>query len=103
MYIVCMCTFVDQISTKIMWTPMRCHTQWNLSDPDTNGAKESVIVSEVSSLKCMQEWYVYILGVGKVERCPQFRGIQRGPPVHLGLLCRSYCMYLIMMHLCYQE
>ena len=40
--------------------------QWNLSNPDTNGAEESVIVSEVSSfqrLKCMQEWY--ILGVGK--------------------------------------
>ena len=33
--------------------------QWNLSNPDTNGAEESVIVSEVSSirrLKCMQEW-----------------------------------------------
>ena len=32
--------------------------QWNLS---TNGAEESVIVSEVSSfqrLKCMQEWYL---------------------------------------------
>ena len=32
---------------------------------DTNGAEESVIVSEVSSfqrLKCMQEWY---LGWGK--------------------------------------
>ena len=30
-----------------------------LSDPDTNGAEESVIDSEVSSfrrLKCMQEW-----------------------------------------------
>ena len=48
--------------------------------PDTNGAEESVIVSEVSSfqrLKCMQEWY--ILGVGKgvlfrevssVQECP---------------------------------
>ena len=39
-----------------------------LSNPDTNGAEESVIVSvsEVSSfqrLNCMQEWY--ILGVGK--------------------------------------
>ena len=43
---------------------------------DTNGAEESVIVSEVSSfqrLKCTQEWY---LGWGKVsclERCPKFR------------------------------
>ena len=50
---------------------------WNLSYPDTNGAEESFIVSEVSlfqRLKCMQEWY--ILGVGKaVERCPQFRGV----------------------------
>ena len=29
--------------------------QWNLSNLDTNGAEESVIVSEVSSLK---EWYL---------------------------------------------
>ena len=38
-----------------------------LSNPDTNGAEESVVVSEVSSfqrLKCMQEWY---LGW---EKCP---------------------------------
>ena len=52
----------------------------HLSNQDTNGAEESVIVSEVSSfqrLKCMQEWY--ILGVGKgvlfrevssVQECP---------------------------------
>ena len=44
--------------------------QWNLSlsNQDTNGAEESVIVSEVSSfqrLKCMQEWYTW---GGK--RCP---------------------------------
>ena len=57
--------------------------QWNLSNPDTNGAEEIVVVSEVSSfqrLKCMQEWY--ILGVGKgvlfrevssVQRCPLYR------------------------------
>ena len=31
------------------------NTQWNLSNLDTNGAEESVIVSEVSSLK---EWYL---------------------------------------------
>ena len=44
--------------------------QWNLSSLDTNGAEESVIVSEVSSfqrLKCMQEWYILVLGVGKVS------------------------------------
>ena len=32
--------------------------QWNLSNPDTNGAEESFIFSEVSSfqrLKCMQD------------------------------------------------
>ena len=36
--------------------------QWNLSNPDINGAEGSVIVSEVSSfqrLKCMQEWYLW--------------------------------------------
>ena len=49
-----------------------------LSNLDTNGAEESVIVSEVSSfqrLKCMQESGIY-LGWEKVsclERCPQFR------------------------------
>ena len=38
------------------------------SNPDTNGAEESIIVSEVSSfqrLKCIQEWY---LGWEKVSR-----------------------------------
>ena len=46
---------------------MAAETVEYLSDPDTNGAVESVIVSEVSSiqrLKRMQEWY-NILGVGK--------------------------------------
>ena len=53
--------------------------QWNLSNPDTNGAEESAIVSEACSfqrLKCMQEWY---LGswekVSCLERCPQFRSV----------------------------
>ena len=32
--------------------------QWNLSNPDTNGAGESVIVSEVSSFQRLQEWYI---------------------------------------------
>ena len=46
------------------------YVQWNLSlsNQDTNGAEESVIVSEVSSsqrLKCLQEWYTW---GGK--RCP---------------------------------
>ena len=27
-------------------------------EPGTNGAEESVRFSEVSSLKCMQEWYL---------------------------------------------
>ena len=46
--------------------------QWNLSNPDTNGAEESVIVSEVSSfqrLKCMQEWYLGWEKVSCLERC----------------------------------
>ena len=50
--------------------------QWNLSNPDTNGAEESIIVSEVSSfqrLKCMQEWYLEWEKVSCLERCPQFR------------------------------
>ena len=46
----------------------------NLSNPDTNGAEESVFVSEVSSfqrLKCMQEWYLGWEKVSCLERCPQ--------------------------------
>ena len=47
-----------------------------LSNRDTNGTEESVIVSEVSfqRLKCMQEWY---LGWEKVSclECPQFRSV----------------------------
>ena len=70
--------------------PHKTHLEWNRSNPDTNGAEESVIVSEVSSfqrLKCMQEWY--ILGVGKgvlfrevslVQECPH-RERERGSTV----------------------
>ena len=37
--------------------------QWNLSSLDTNGAEESgVLISEVE-----QEWYILVLGVGKVS------------------------------------
>ena len=53
---------------------------WNLSNQDTNGAEERVIVSEVSSfqrLKYMQEWY---LGWEKVSWCP-YRGVP---------LCNTY-------------
>ena len=49
--------------------------QWNLSNPDTNGAEE-IIVSEASSvqgLKCMQEWYLGWEKVPCLERCPQFK------------------------------
>ena len=40
------------------------YIQWSLSNLDTNGAKEIIIVSEVSSfqrLKCAQKWYVYLV------------------------------------------
>ena len=49
-----------------------------LSSPDTNGAEESVVVSEVSSfqrLKCMQEQYLGLEKVSCLERCPQFRSL----------------------------
>ena len=42
---------------------MAAETIEYLSDPDSNGAEESVIVSEVSSVQRLKEWY--ILGVGK--------------------------------------
>ena len=53
-----------------------CIIQWNLSNLDTNGAEESVIVSEVSSfqtLKCVQEWYTWggpFREVSSVQECP---------------------------------
>ena len=46
-----------------------------LSNPDTNGAEESVIVSEVSSFQSMQEWYLGWEKVSCLERCPQFRSV----------------------------
>ena len=68
--------------------------QWNLSHLDTNGAGESVIVSEVSSfqrLKCMQEWYLGWEKVSCLERCPQFRSvlIEREVPLYtcVGTVC----------------
>ena len=55
------------------------HTKTNtvepLSNPDTNGAEESVIVSEVSSFQHMQEWYLGWEKVSCLERCPQFRRV----------------------------
>ena len=55
-----------------------CIVQWDFSNRDTNGAEESVIVSEVPSfqrLKCMQEWYLGWEEVSCLERCPQFRSL----------------------------
>ena len=53
------------------------YVQWNLSNPDTNGAEESVIVSEVSSFQRLQHARV-VFGAGKVsflDRCPQFKSV----------------------------
>ena len=53
---------------RLLWSEVECWRyyvsecvciQWNLCNQDTNGAEESVIVSEVSSFQR------YILGVGK--------------------------------------
>ena len=58
----------NSLRSKLSAMQVRVYTTVEpLSNPGTNGAEESVIVSEVSSfqrLKCMQEWY---LGW---ERCP---------------------------------
>ena len=73
----CMCfVCVCECIYLIVWYSI----QWNLSNPDTNGAEESVIVSEVSSfqrLKCMQEWYLGWEKVSCLERCPRFRSVLR--------------------------
>ena len=54
--------------------------QWNLSNLDTNGAGESVIVSEVRGILISEvEMHArVVLGWEKVsclERCPQFRSV----------------------------
>ena len=60
------------------------YLEWNLSNLDTNGAEESVIVSEVSSFQRLQEWYLGWEKVSCLERCPQFRGvlIEREVPLY---------------------
>ena len=50
--------------------------QWNLSNPDTLGTEESVLVSEVSrfqGLNCTQTWHLGQLKVSCLLRCPHFR------------------------------
>ena len=76
-------------------------TQWNLSNLDTNGAEESVIVSDVSSFQRLKEWY---LGWEKVVMCPHFRGrevssIQECPYrvvlLYVHTLCIIHWVYLL--------
>ena len=64
--------------------------QWNLSNPDTNGAVEIGVVSEVSSfqrLKCVQEWYlgwdkrVLFRELSSVQECPH-RKREREVPLY---------------------
>ena len=66
--------------------PVGC-LQWKLSNQDTNGAEENVIVSEVSWLKYMQEWYLGWEKVSCLERCPQSRSvlIEREVPLYTSL------------------
>ena len=52
----------------MMWWQL----QWNISNPNTLGTEESVLISEVSrfeGLNCTQTWH---FGQQKV-RCPHFR------------------------------
>ena len=58
-------------------TNMDIYIQWNLSNPDTNGAEESVLFSEVSSFRnvCKSGIYLGWEKVSCLERCPQFRGV----------------------------
>ena len=73
----------------------------NLSNQDTNGAEESVIVSEVSSfqrLKCMQERYMGWEKVSCLERCTHFRSVlirEREVPLYTSTYIHSitYCVY----------
>ena len=49
--------------------------QWNLSNPDTNGAEESVNVSEVSLFQRLQGWYLGWEKVSCLERCKAYTQI----------------------------
>ena len=55
-----------------------CFIQWNLSNPDTTGPEESVLIREVflfQGLKSTQTWYLGRKNVSCLERCPHFRGV----------------------------
>ena len=55
---------------------IRLAVQWNLSNPDTLGTEESVLISEVSrfqGLNCTQSRHLGQLKVSCLLRCPDFR------------------------------
>ena len=58
-----------------------CHLQWNLSNQDTNGAEESVIVSEVSSFQRLQEWYLGCVLFREVSSVQRFHCIPLTPVI----------------------
>ena len=83
-----------QTHTHIHFMHMCMYVQWNLSNRDTNGVEEGVIVSEVSSFQCMQEWYLGWEKVPYLERCPQFRSVlierERGSTVYNYITVPTY-------------
>ena len=63
-----MCTLVcgfTVLSVSFLHTHVYMYMQWNISNPDTNGAEESVIVSEVSSFQRLS-----MSGTWGGKRCP---------------------------------
>ena len=67
-----------------------CTVEWNLSNPDSNGAEESVLVSDISEV---EKHARVVLGVGNVvlftevssvEGCPY---TQRGSTVYTSNMC----------------
>ena len=52
---------------------------YNIYSVGTDGAVESVIVSEVSSFQRLKEWYLGWENVSCLERCPQFKGYPYRP------------------------
>ena len=78
------------------------YMQWNLSNLDTNGVEESVIVSEVSSFQRLQEWYLGWEMVSCLERCPQFRSvlIEREVPLYIHISYTSLCIAVPLPLLC---
>ena len=71
--------------------------QWNLSNPDTLGTKESVPISEMSlGDNCTQSWHLGQQKVSCLSRCSHFR-VSRLEGFHCNLISR-YMYIEVQIH-----